>query len=126
MITEVRNRIYALGSGVTGLSGRFYFMEAPQNTTQPFATFSFITNVASRDSATKFENITFQIDIFGNTLTTIETIEHAIKVTFDEAENVFTLNNYHCDRIEREITNVAKYDNTFQITVQYRLELTKI
>lgn len=126
MIAEVRNRIYSLGSEITGLGGRFYFIEAPQNTSKPYAVFSLITNPTFRDSATRFEEIYFQINLYGDSLAALETIENLTKLKFDDAESVFTLTNYHCDRIERELTRNAKYDKVFQLTIQYKLELTKL
>lgn len=126
MITEVRNKIYSLGSAITGLSGRFYYLEAPQDVVKPYAVFSLITNPTYRDTASRFEEIYFQINIFGETLTALETIENLTKQKFDDAESVFTLAAYHCDRIERELTRNAKFDTVFQLTIQYKLELTKL
>lgn len=126
MITEVRNKIYSLGSAVTGLSGRFYFIEAPQKCSDPYAVFSFVANTFSRDTGSKFEEIYFQINLYGETLSALETIEQLTKQKFDDAEDDFTLTDYHCDRIERQLTRSAKYDKLFQLTLQYKLELTKL
>lgn len=126
MIAEVRNKIYSLGSEITGLGGRFYFIEAPQNPTKPYAVFSLITNPTYRDTASRFEEIYFQINLYGDSLAALETIENLTKQKFDDAESVFTLTNYHCDRIERELTRNAKFDTVFQLTIQYKLELTKL
>ena len=126
MIAEVRNKIYTLGSAITGLSSRFYYLEAPQNTPKPYAVFSLIANPASRDTVTKFEEIYFQINLYGDSLSALETIENLTKQKFDDCESTFTLSGYHCDRIERELTRNAKYDRVFQLTIQYKLELTKL
>lgn len=126
MIAEVRNRIYSLGSAITGLGGRFYYIEAPQGVTKPYAVFSLITNPTSRDTTTRFEEIYFQINLYGDSLTALETIENLTKQKFDDCESAFTLTTYHCDRIERELTRNAKYERVFQLTIQYKLELTKL
>jgi hypothetical protein len=126
MITEVRNKIYSLGSAVVGLGGRFYYVEAPQGSPKPYAVFSLITNPTYRDTASRFEEIYFQINLYGESLAALETIEKLIKDKFDDAESVFTLTAYHCDRIERELTRNAKFDTVFQLTIQYKLELTKL
>jgi hypothetical protein len=126
MITEVRNKIYSLGSAITGLSGRFYYLEAPQGVAKPYAVFSLIANPTSRDTASRFEEIYFQINLYGDSLSTLETIENLTKQKFDDSESDISLTAYHCDRIERELTRNAKYDTVFQITIQYKLELTKL
>jgi len=126
MITEVRKKIYSLGSAITGLSGRFYYLEAPQGCPKPYAVFSLITNPVTRDTCSTFEDIYFQINLYGESLTALETIENLTKQKFDDSESSFSLTAYHCNRIERELTRNAKYDTVFQITIQYKLELTKL
>ena len=126
MITEVRTKIFTLGSAIAGLTGGFYYLEAPQNTARPYAVFSLIANPTSRDTASRFEEIYFQINLYGDSLTALETIENLTKQKFDDCESSFTLTAYHCDRIERELTRNAKYERIFQLTIQYKLELTKL
>lgn len=126
MITEVRARIFTLGSAIAGLTGGFYYLEAPQKTEKPYAVFSLIANPTSRDTASRFEEIYFQINLYGDELAALETIENLTKQKFDDCEDAFTLTTFHCDRIERQLTRNAKFDKIFQLTIQYKLELTKL
>ena len=126
MITEVRNNIYTLGAAITGLSGRFYAVEAPQNADYEYAVFSYVSNNQTRDSASKFEEIYFQINHYGKTLATLETIAKASRAKFEDSESSWSLSEYHLDRIEFQLSRESKLGDVFQITHQYKLELTKL
>lgn len=126
MITEVRTRIFTLANVITGLVNKVFYIEAIQGTAFPYAVFSQVANPVSRDSASMFEEIYFQIDIFDQTASGVEGLTQLVKTKFDDCESAFTLTNYICTRIEREFMRSAKVDNIFQTTLQYRLELTKI
>ena len=126
MITEVRNKIYSLGSAVTGLSGRFYYLEAPQGTPKPYAVFSQVANPQTRDTASKFEDIYFQINHYGVSASALETIAKASRAAFEDSESGWSLSEYHLDRIEFQLSRDGKLDEVFQITHQYKLELTKL
>lgn len=126
MITEVRNKIYSLGNAVTGLSGKFFFIQAAQSTAYPYGVFSQVANPMTRDSSSKFEAITFQVDLFGKTIAALEALEALVKQKFDDCESTFTLTNYKCTRIEREFTHSDFTNEVFQITIQYKLDLTKL
>ena len=125
MITEVRTRIFALANVVVGLVNKVFYIEAAQGTVFPYATFSQVANPVSRDSASTFEQIYFEIDVFDKTASGVESLAQLIKAKFDNCESAFTLTSYICTRIEREFMRSTKTENIFQITIQYRLELTK-
>jgi hypothetical protein len=128
MISEVRNRIYSLGSEITGLSNRFFYLEAPRDVANPYAVFSPFGNPTNTDTASRFEEIYFQINLYDEKLNSLETIEKLTKQKFDNAESDFSsLTEYHCDRIERlGVPRQTKLGTVFQITVEYRLDLTKL
>lgn len=126
MITEVRNKIYSLGSAITGLSGRFYYLEAPQNPTKPYAVFSQVANPQTTDTASKFEDIYLQINHYGENAAALETIAKNSRATFEDSESGWSLTEYHLDRIEFQFSRDAKNGNVYQITHQYKLELTKL
>ena len=128
MIAELRKSIYDIGKTITGLGQRFYFTEAPSEVEYPYAVFSQVSNPASRDTATKFEDVYININYYDKTAAGVETIAEAGKVKFDDSEFSFNalLNQYHLDRIERQLTRDQKNDDVFMITHQYKLELTKL
>lgn len=126
MITEIRNKIYSLGSVITGLSGKFYYLEAPQSTKRPYAVFSLVTNTQERDTASKFEEIYFQINHYGENAAALETIAKASRAKFEDSESGWSLSEYHLDRIEFQLSRDAKFGDVFQITHQYKIELTKL
>lgn len=126
MITEVRNKIYSLGSAVTGLSGRFYYLEAPQSAAKPYAVFSQVTNTQDTDTASKFEEIYFQINHYGENAAALETIAKNSRAAFEDSEASWSLTEYHLDRIEFQLSRESKNGDVFQTTHQYKLELTKL
>ena len=126
MITEVRNKIYSLGSAITGLSGRFYYLEAPQGAAKPYAVFSQVTNTQDTDTASKFEEIYLQINHYGENAAALETIAKNSRATFEDSEASWSLTEYHLDRIEFQLSRETKNGDVFQTTHQYKLELTKL
>jgi exopolyphosphatase/pppGpp-phosphohydrolase len=127
MIPELRKAIYDIGKTITGLSGRFYFLEAPRNVDYPYAVFSQVANTNSRDTASNFEEVFININFYAESAASAETIANAGKAKFDDSENLFVpeLVEYHLDRIERQLTRVQKLDDVFMVSLQYKLELTK-
>lgn len=126
MIAEIRNKIYSLGSSITGLSGRFYYMEAAQSVVKPYAVFSQVTNTQDTDTASKFEEIYFQINHYGNNAAELEIIAKASRAKFEDTESDWSLAEYHLDRIEFQLSRETKLGDVFQTTHQYKLELTKL
>ncbi len=126
MITELRNKIYSLGSAITGLSGRFYYVEAPQNVLRPYAVFSLVSNSQDRDTASKFEELYFQINHYGENAADLETITKNSRAVFEDSESGWSLTEHHLDRIEFQLSRETKLGDVYQITHQYKLELTKL
>lgn len=126
MIAEIRTGIYTLGAAITGLTGGFWWLEAPQGTAFPYAVFSQVTHIQDRDTASKFEEIYFQINHYANSAAALETIAKASKAKFEDSENDWTLTEYHLDRIEFQLSRESKNGDVFQTTHQYKLELTKL
>lgn len=126
MIPAVRSGIYALGTTITGLTGGFWWIEAPQETVKPYAVFSQVADPPERDTTTKFENIYFQINFYAASASALETIVTAGKAKFEDSESTLSISGYNVDRIERQFTRDQKLDEVFQTTIQYKLELTKL
>ena len=127
MIPELRKAIYDIGKTITGLSSRFYFVEAPRNVGYPYAVFSQVANTNSRDTASDFEDVFININYYAESAAGAEAIAKAGKDKFDDSEALFVpeMIEYHLDRIERQLTRDQKLDDVYMITTQYKLELTK-
>lgn len=127
MIPELRSAIAKVGKTITGLSQKFYFMEAPRQLNK-YAVFSQVANPASRDTATKFEDVYVNINYYAESAAEVETLAEAGKDKFDDSEVLIRaeLTDYYLDRIERQFTRDQKNDDVFMISHQYKLELTKL
>lgn len=126
MIPELRKAIFNIGKTIPGLSGRFYFTEAPRNVEYPYAVFSQVANTNSRDTASQFEDIFININFYDESAAGAESISDAGKVVFDDSESAFSaeLTDNFLDRIERQLTRDQKLDDVFMVSLQYKLELT--
>lgn len=124
MITELRTQIAAKGNAIPELTGRFWYLEAVEKSAYPYAVFSFITNNLSRDSASKFEEFYLQINIYDEDGENIELIKDKLIYVFDDSEASFLLTDYFFDRIERQLIRAITTD-VYQITLQYKIDLTK-
>lgn len=128
MIPELRIAIFNIGKSITELSQRFYSKEAPRDVDNPYAVFSQVTNPASRDTKTKFEDVYININYYDSTEAGVEAAAEAGKAKFDDSEVLFNaeLSEYHLDRIERQFSRDGKFEDLFMISHQYKLELTKL
>jgi hypothetical protein len=124
MTTELREQIATKGNSITELTGGFWYMETPQKVSYPYSVFSFVDNIPSRDSATKFEDFYLQINIYDEDGENIEVIKEKMINEFDDSEADFNLTDYFFDRIERQFIKPISTD-VFQIATQYKIELTK-
>jgi len=125
MNTELRVALYNRAKDATGLTGGLWYVEAPQSSVYPYAVFSFVNNPFSRDSASKFEEYYLQINIYSDSEAEIETVKDNLIALLDDSESNYTLTSWYFDRIEREFAIPRKLDDIFQISIQYRIELTK-
>lgn len=125
MTTELRTAIQTKGNAIAGLSGQMWYLEAPPKTGYPYSVFSFVTNTESRDSINKFEKYYLQINIYDTDGERIETIKERIKNLFDDSEKSFSLPSYNVDSVDFAFARAMKVDKVYQITVQYKIDLTK-
>lgn len=125
MNSELRTAIAEIGNSISELTGGFWYLEAKQITKFPYSVFYFITNVNSRDTHSKFEEFYLQINIYDRDGENIELIKEKIFQGFDDSENKFNLGSYFFERIEKQFTRATKADGIFQISIQYKIELTK-
>jgi len=125
MNTELRTNIFQIGETITGISGNFYYMEAPKKTDLPYSVFFFVTNPSSRDSVTKFETFFLQINIFDTDAENLELLTKRVREKFDDGEVLFNLPSFHVDRIDHQFSKPLKTDKVYQISMQYKLELSQ-
>ncbi len=122
MITELRAEIYRLGNGVTGLLDKFYFAEAPENTTGIYGVFSQVSGSNNKDTGNIYDETVVQFSIYGEVLTDLEAVELELKNTFDNPLFVFT--NYtlvSCSRLSGPRT--VKIGDWYQTIMDYNIEL---
>jgi hypothetical protein len=124
MTTELREQIATKGNTIAELTGGFWYLEAPQKVSYPYSVFSFVDNISSRDSASKFEEYYLQINIYDEDGENIEIIKEKMISEFDDSETDFNLTDYYFERIDRRFVKPVPTDN-YQITIQYKIELTK-
>ena len=125
MISELRTAIATIGQGLAGFSGGFWYIEAPADCVYPYAVFSVISETNSRDSARVFEEIDFQINVYGLSGTNTELLKERVITAFDDSEGSFSLASYHFERIERTLVRPQKLGKVFMITIQYKINLTR-
>jgi len=125
VIPELRTAIVTIGKTITGLSNRFYWLEAPRDTEYPYAVLSTYGNPQSRDTATKFEEVYINISYYDKSAAGVETIAASGRSKFDDSESSFLLIENKVDRIERLNSRDGKIDKVFMISDQYKIELTK-
>lgn len=126
MIPELRTALVTVGKTITGLSQRFYWLEAPGDTGYPYAVLSTYGNPQSRDTATKFEDVYININYYDKSAAGVETIAAAGRSKFDDSESSFSLSAYKLDRIEKINSRDGKLDKVFMVSDQYKIELTKL
>ncbi|MEW6507182.1 MAG: hypothetical protein AB1432_05495 [Bacteroidota bacterium] len=124
MTTELREQIAAKGNSIPELIGGFWYLEAPQKVSYPYSVFSFIDDISSRDSVSKFEQPYLQINIYDEDGENVEILKEKMIAEFDDSEADFNLTDYFFDRIERQFVKPIA-TNIFQIAIQYKIDLTK-
>jgi len=130
--TNIEVGIYTRAVGAandfrTSIGSRFYFHEAPQSPTFPYAVAFLFYNPQGRDSETLFENVRLQIQIFqnpdGSSPEAIEAIADKCMAQFDNSEGGWTVSNYTLIRIDRESNNMVPIEeNIKRYQIDYLLE----
>gem|GEM_PF-2902796 len=124
MNSELRTAIYDIGKVITDLGGKFYYQEAPVNVRNPYAVFTFITETESRDSASRFPEFILQINLYDTDAERLEGLIDDLRSSFDDCSDKIVLDSYYCDRFEFQNARPQKIGRVFQITLQYKIELT--
>jgi hypothetical protein len=136
MINALKTALY--GKVTTGsnsyktiIGSRFYYMEAPQEATFPYAVFSDIALLTRKDSISVHEEQIIQISNFSKSesSTQVGNMDLALHSLLDDCEDSFTVDGYEV----QEVTRIAPSGytiretelNVFQSVTQYRIYLTK-
>ncbi len=138
MINELRDAIYTRATGDSTLNtllggsstvkGRFYYLQAPEKATKPYAVFFEITNIPDRDTANKFEKYPVQINVYKETTNPkdMADIEEALILRFDDCESSLSLASYNVIRIDRNFCKTISLDDKIKQTIyQATIELQK-
>ena len=92
MITEIRNKITAVGETVTS---NFYYQNAPKDQAYPYCVYAFFGNeIRSDDTQSEFEDIYFQVSSYQRTDGLTEALADSIETAFASADMSTT--NYRC------------------------------
>lgn len=125
MISDLRKAIAKRLEKTPALLGGFWYVEAPQKSAYPYAVFSFVTATDERDTASRFETVYLQINVYHKDGAKVETAADLVMSKFDDAESAFNMASYHLERIDRQFRRAMKAEEVFIITIQYKIELTR-
>ena len=110
----------------TNVGGRFYLTEAPQNTTFPYIVYYVESNDYDYQFVEDFEDFLIQFNIFDDDVSSasnISTYFENLKTLFDWS--LPTVSGYSIVRFVREFATLARDDEVWQYTIQYRILLQK-
>jgi len=127
METEIRQAIYDHTISASSLSAsNTFWVKAKQEQTGTYCVLSLISNPLNKDSQKQYEEIFFQISLFGKSLSSLESIESEILDLWDFSST--TLKNRFTNfsvvgvgRIARGSLRVE--DDYWHNYIQYKLEL---
>lgn len=130
MINELKTAIYGLITGAnafnTDIGGRFYYEIAPQGAVYPFASYHFVAHTRSKDSGSKFEDVTVQFSLYSNASDDAEigTMEKDLMNIFDNI--TLTITGYTNIRTKSGVVNRLPLmdDNLIRFTaINYLIQL---
>lgn len=109
----------------TDVGGRFYLTEAPQDTTFPYIVYYLVSNDYDYQFEEDFEEFVIQFNIFDDKASpsNISDYYENLKTLFDWSSP--TVSNYTVITFQREFSQLARDDDVWQWTVQYRVLLEK-
>ena len=127
MISQLRTALYTTGKTVTGLNAtNYYFEMAKQGNDYPYCVFYEIASPRDFDSGSKFEICVVQFSIYGKTLSSLETLSNNFKSVFDFGKDNLSVSGYDVITcIQQNEIGPSKFEKTWQIALEYRVELQK-
>ena len=122
MIKQLSDKLYTVGSAVSGITGGMWTFEAADDTVLPYGVLSFITNTKSRDTETEYFEDICQISLYGEDYDTLKTISDAMK-TAVETVSSYALANYSVMDVTLDFERADKFNDVFRILQQFRFNL---
>ena len=131
MIKELRETIYDILNGVSGMSGKVFYKEAVQNdklntnVSLPYIVFSEVTsNYARLDTTTKTETTPVQVDVFSASFTESahETLLELVKTALDNKSS-YSLASYTVMDVLRDFMFPVLQEEVIQTSLQYTFKL---
>lgn len=109
----------------TSVGGRLYLTEAPQNTSFPYIVYYLISNDYDFQFEEDYEEFIIQFNIFDDdaSASDIGTYFENLKSLYDWSSP--TVTGYSVINFTREFAQLARDDDVWQYTVQYRVLLEK-
>lgn len=108
----------------TGIAGRLYLVEAPQDPTYPYAVTQEVSSVPSYTFDTEMQNILVQLTIYSKEIlaTEITSLTGYARDLFDWTS--LSLTNWTSIYVRPDlITPLTKEDGIWMQTIQYRIEV---
>lgn len=109
----------------TDVSGKLYLEEAPQNTAFPYIVYHLISNDYDFQFEEDYEEFILQFNIFDDDRSSSDIggyFEH-LKSLYDWSTP--TVTGYRVESFTREFAQLARDDDVWQYSVQYRIRLEK-
>ena len=118
---EAHNAFY------TAIGGRFYYEEAPQRTTFPFATYTMISAAPDWSFDRDQHIMIIQIDAFSEAtgMTEITTIQAALIALLEYKDTTLSVSGYSFIYIKENFHQITREDDFWHLIAQYELMITK-
>jgi hypothetical protein len=111
----------------TAIGSRFYFSVAPQNTSFPFATYDFVTDIYENQFKEDYEIVSVQFSLFSQSTSSSQAgdLYADLIALFDWCSLAVT--GYTVVEVRRVFTNIDYFadDTVWMYTVEYRVWLRK-
>jgi len=126
MNPELQAAIYNIGKDVAGLTGGFWFIQAPQKNVYPYSVTSRVDGIPDRDSVNTFDDEYLQMNIYHTDHAALITISELFKTAFDNKQSNIIMASYWCIDITLQFNRgPKKLDDVFQLTQQYKIHIQK-
>jgi hypothetical protein len=126
VIKAIYDKFSAANDFNTAIGGRFYLNSAPQAVSKPYSVFQLITNTASYNFTSTFDDSEIQIDIIDdNNTSDVLDIADKCMALFDDCE--LTVSGYQFMKMERDFNMLIEdpEEEIQRYTIQYTVSTRK-
>jgi hypothetical protein len=118
---DVHNAFY------NAIGGRFYYEEAPQRATFPFATYEMVNATPDWSFDNDQHIYLIQIDAFSSAtgMTEITTIQSAMIALFEYKDVSLTVSGYNFIYMKETYHDITKEDDYWHLIANYEIMITK-